>query len=86
MSAVVFIPARYASTRYPGKPLVELTGATDEKRSLIRRSWELGRVSITRLNEAQNALIRAQANLATSRIRVLIVLENLRAATNSNRP
>ena len=28
MSTVVFIPARYASTRYPGKPLVELTGAT----------------------------------------------------------
>ena len=40
MSVVVFIPARYASTRYPGKPLVELTGATGEKKSLIRRSWE----------------------------------------------
>jgi 3-deoxy-manno-octulosonate cytidylyltransferase (CMP-KDO synthetase) len=34
------IPARYASTRYPGKPLVELTGATGEARSLIRRSWD----------------------------------------------
>jgi 3-deoxy-manno-octulosonate cytidylyltransferase (CMP-KDO synthetase) len=40
MNTVVFIPARYASTRYPGKPLVELTGATGEKKSLIRRSWE----------------------------------------------
>ena len=40
MSTVVFIPARYASTRYPGKPLVELTGATGEKKSLIQRSWE----------------------------------------------
>jgi 3-deoxy-manno-octulosonate cytidylyltransferase (CMP-KDO synthetase) len=40
MSAVIFIPARYASTRYPGKPLVELTGATGEKRSLIRRAWD----------------------------------------------
>ncbi|QFS84824.1 3-deoxy-manno-octulosonate cytidylyltransferase [Roseivivax sp. THAF197b] len=40
MSAVVFIPARYASTRYPGKPLVELTGATGRKASLIQRSWE----------------------------------------------
>ena len=37
---VVFIPARYASTRYPGKPLVELTGADGEARSLIRRSWD----------------------------------------------
>lgn len=40
MSAVIVIPARYASTRYPGKPLVELRGATGESRSLIRRSWD----------------------------------------------
>jgi 3-deoxy-manno-octulosonate cytidylyltransferase (CMP-KDO synthetase) len=40
MSVLIVIPARYASTRYPGKPLVELTGATGEKKSLIRRSWD----------------------------------------------
>lgn len=40
MRAVVFIPARYASTRYPGKPLVRLTGATGEAKTLIQRSWE----------------------------------------------
>jgi 3-deoxy-manno-octulosonate cytidylyltransferase (CMP-KDO synthetase) len=40
MAVLIVIPARYASSRYPGKPLVELTGATGEKRSLIRRSWE----------------------------------------------
>ncbi|WP_299793988.1 3-deoxy-manno-octulosonate cytidylyltransferase [uncultured Marivita sp.] len=40
MSVVVFIPARYASTRYPGKPLVELTGATGVKKILIQRAWE----------------------------------------------
>ncbi len=40
MSVLIVIPARYASTRYPGKPLVELTGATGERKSLIRRSWE----------------------------------------------
>ncbi|MFP7675585.1 3-deoxy-manno-octulosonate cytidylyltransferase [Marivita sp. S0852] len=40
MSAVVFIPARYASTRYPGKPLVDLTGATGQKKTLIQRAWE----------------------------------------------
>ena len=27
MSVLIAIPARYASTRYPGKPLVPLTGA-----------------------------------------------------------
>ncbi|OWY02690.1 3-deoxy-D-manno-octulosonate cytidylyltransferase [Thioclava sp. F1Mire-8] len=40
MSVLIVIPARYASSRYPGKPLVELTGATGEKKTLIQRSWE----------------------------------------------
>ena len=40
MSVLVVIPARYASTRYPGKPLVELRGAGGEAKSLIRRSWD----------------------------------------------
>lgn len=39
-SFAIIIPARYASTRYPGKPLVPLVGATGEARSLIRRSWD----------------------------------------------
>ena len=39
MSVVCIIPARYASTRYPGKPLAELRGATGVSRSLIERSW-----------------------------------------------
>jgi len=41
--ALIVIPARYASTRYPGKPLAELRGASGEARSLIRRSWEAAR-------------------------------------------
>lgn len=40
MSVLIVIPARYASTRYPGKPLVALTGATGVAKSLIRRSWD----------------------------------------------
>jgi 3-deoxy-manno-octulosonate cytidylyltransferase (CMP-KDO synthetase) len=39
MKVLVAIPARYASTRYPGKPLVALRGPDGEK-TLIRRSWE----------------------------------------------
>ncbi|MBT9386719.1 3-deoxy-manno-octulosonate cytidylyltransferase [Pseudooceanicola sp. CBS1P-1] len=39
MDTVILIPARYASTRYPGKPLVVLEGA-DGPKSLIQRSWE----------------------------------------------
>lgn len=40
MSVVIVIPARFASTRYPGKPLVELRGAGGAAKSLIRRSWD----------------------------------------------
>lgn len=39
MSVLIAIPARYASTRYPGKPLVVLKGPDGEK-TLIQRSWE----------------------------------------------
>jgi len=39
MDRVILIPARYASTRYPGKPLVGLQGASGVTRSLIERSW-----------------------------------------------
>ena len=39
MTVLIAIPARYASTRYPGKPLVMLRGPDGEK-TLIRRSWD----------------------------------------------
>ena len=39
MTVLVAIPARYASTRYPGKPLVVLRGPDGDK-TLIRRSWD----------------------------------------------
>ena len=39
MKTLIAIPARYASTRYPGKPLVSLKGPDGDK-TLIRRSWE----------------------------------------------
>lgn len=36
----VVIPARYESTRFPGKPLAALRGATGIAKPLIQRSWE----------------------------------------------
>jgi 3-deoxy-manno-octulosonate cytidylyltransferase (CMP-KDO synthetase) len=39
MPVLIVIPARFASARYPGKPLVHLKGATGASRSLIERSW-----------------------------------------------
>lgn len=39
MSVLIAIPARFASSRYPGKPLAKLRGASGESVSLIERSW-----------------------------------------------
>jgi 3-deoxy-manno-octulosonate cytidylyltransferase (CMP-KDO synthetase) len=39
----IIIPARYASTRYPGKPLVALKGASGQPMTLVERSWRAAR-------------------------------------------
>jgi 3-deoxy-manno-octulosonate cytidylyltransferase (CMP-KDO synthetase) len=36
----IIIPARYESTRFPGKPLAGLRGANGTVKPLIQRSWE----------------------------------------------
>lgn len=43
MPVLIVIPARYASSRYPGKPLVELKGATGSGKTLIERGWQAAR-------------------------------------------
>lgn len=40
MSAVIIIPARYASSRFLGKPLAPLKGADGAMKPLIQRTWE----------------------------------------------
>ena len=39
-NAIIIIPARYDSTRYPGKPLVHLRDRSGHSKTLIHRSWE----------------------------------------------
>ena len=43
MNSVILIPARHGSSRYPGKPLVELKGAGGIAKPLIQRSVEAAR-------------------------------------------
>jgi len=43
VNTVILIPARYQSSRYPGKPLVELRGAGGASKPLIQRSVEAAR-------------------------------------------
>jgi len=40
MKTVVIIPARYQSSRYPGKPLVNLTLPDGTQKTLINLSWQ----------------------------------------------
>ncbi|MGF1500282.1 MAG: 3-deoxy-manno-octulosonate cytidylyltransferase [Paracoccaceae bacterium] len=40
MTIALVIPARFASRRFPGKPLAPLRGATGLEKSLLARSWE----------------------------------------------
>jgi 3-deoxy-manno-octulosonate cytidylyltransferase (CMP-KDO synthetase) len=40
---IIIIPARFASTRFPGKPLHPLAGPSGEAKPLIRWTWETAR-------------------------------------------
>jgi 3-deoxy-manno-octulosonate cytidylyltransferase (CMP-KDO synthetase) len=40
MSVVILIPARYQSSRFPGKPLAELTLPNGQRKSLLQLTWE----------------------------------------------
>lgn len=39
-SVAIIIPARFASTRFPGKSLVDLRGVSGGAKSLLQRTWE----------------------------------------------
>ena len=40
MKTIIIIPARYASTRFPGKPLKKLSIGNGLQKPLIQLSWE----------------------------------------------
>ncbi len=43
MNTIILIPARYQSSRYPGKPLIQLKGVNGDTKPLIQRSVEAAR-------------------------------------------
>ena len=57
MKAAILIPARFASSRYPGKPLVGLKGCTGCEKPLIQRSYEAARRVHNGLIDRRPALI-----------------------------
>ncbi len=40
MQVAIVVPARYSSSRFPGKPLFPLKGVSGIEKSLIHRTWE----------------------------------------------
>ncbi len=40
LQVAIIIPARYASSRFPGKPLTPLKGVSGLEKSLVHRTWE----------------------------------------------
>jgi 3-deoxy-manno-octulosonate cytidylyltransferase (CMP-KDO synthetase) len=50
---LIIVPARAASTRFPGKPLAPLRGATGLSKPLVQRSWEAAR----RVNGAARVIV-----------------------------
>lgn len=61
----LIIPARFASTRFPGKPLVKLTGRNGQCRTLIEWTWRAAR----RVTDA------AQIRVATDDRRIIDEVE-----------
>lgn len=98
MKTAILIPARYASTRYPGKPLALLEGATGVRRSLIERSWraamQVSNVDAVfvatddlRIKEAAEAfgasVLMTPSSCPNGTARCAAALEGLQAATGS---
>lgn len=63
---VIIIPARYASTRFPGKPLTKIRGADGVERSLVQWSY----------TAAQEAACGAQICVATDDERIAAEVES----------
>lgn len=77
LKSLIVIPARYASSRYPGKALAPLRGASGTSKPLIQRSWEA----------AQAVAGVARVVVATDDVRIAEVSEGFGAEvvmTSSN--
>jgi 3-deoxy-manno-octulosonate cytidylyltransferase (CMP-KDO synthetase) len=84
MSVLLVIPARFASTRYPGKPLVELTGASGDKKSLIRRSWEAA-VSVSGVDKVVVATDDERIRIASEAFGAEVVMTSESCANGTER-
>lgn len=57
MRTLIVIPARYASSRFPGKPLAPLRGAGGAPKPLIERTWEAGIAAAAAIGDAARVVV-----------------------------
>ncbi|AJE44988.1 3-deoxy-manno-octulosonate cytidylyltransferase [Celeribacter indicus] len=84
MAVLIVIPARYASTRYPGKPLVELAGASGRRKSLVQRSWEAA-VSVPGIDRVVVATDDARIRTAAEGFGAEVVMTSETCANGTER-
>lgn len=84
MKSVIVIPARYASTRYPGKPLVPLKGATGEVKTLLERSWRAA-LAVSGIDKVVIATDDARIETAAKELGAEVVMTSTEAANGTER-
>mmetsp|Transcript_17998 Transcript_17998/g.27413 ORF Transcript_17998/g.27413 Transcript_17998/m.27413 type:complete len:267 (-) Transcript_17998:14487-15287(-) len=84
MSVLIAIPARYASTRYPGKPLVALKGAGGQSQSLIERSWRAA-MSVTGVDRVVVATDDDRIRVASEAFGAEVVMTSAACANGTER-
>ncbi|MFQ6546966.1 3-deoxy-manno-octulosonate cytidylyltransferase [Aestuariibius sp. 2305UL40-4] len=84
MSVLLVIPARYASKRYPGKPLALLTGAGGESRTLLERSWQAAR-SVDKIDRIVVATDDARIEVAAQEFGAEVVMTSPDCANGTER-
>ncbi|MEM1234621.1 MAG: manno-octulosonate cytidylyltransferase [Pseudomonadota bacterium] len=84
MKTLIVIPARYASTRYPGKPLVSLKGAGGEARTLLERSWRAA-LAVSAIDRVVIATDDARIEAAGHDLGAEVVMTSPEAANGTER-
>ncbi|MEL6607357.1 MAG: manno-octulosonate cytidylyltransferase [Pseudomonadota bacterium] len=84
MKTLIVIPARYASTRYPGKPLAELRGVDGQARSLLERSWQAAQ-AVAGIDHVVVATDDARIQAAGEALGAEVVMTSPEAANGTER-
>lgn len=62
VDTVIIIPARYASARFPGKPLAPLKGASGQSKTLIQRTFEAAQAAASQVGGVDAVIVATDDN------------------------